>query len=416
MKKMLLIGWKDLTLAFRDRAALIFMLLAPFLLTLGLGFVTGAFSGGSASGVRDIPVVLVNQDNAQLGNTLVEVFNSKDLAGILLPQTVTDASEARRLVDDDKAAAAVIIPAGFSASIIPPAGSAAPGALAQIELYTNPTRSTGAGVVQTILEGFLSQVEVGRVGGQVAVTRLLASGLVSPQDAPRIGAEVGSRQGALRETSSIVLKSATNSGRAVDFNILAYMAPGMALFFLMFTVSNGGRSLLVERSQGTLPRLLISPTTLPQVLGGKVLGTYLTGVVQMLILIIASALLFQLDWGNPLGLLALVLAAVVGAVGWGMLITALSKTPGQAGALGSAIMLVFGVLGGSFFDLSAMPQWYQWIAKLTPNAWGIEGFSTLALGGGLKDILSIILALLVMGAVLFTLSAVIIRRRGFSQA
>jgi len=202
----------------------------------------------------------------------------------------------------------------------------------------------------------------------------------------------------------------------VDFNILAYMAPGMALFFLMFTVSNGGRSLLVERSQGTLPRLLISPTTLPQVLGGKVLGTYLTGVVQMLILIIASALLFQLDWGNPLGLLALVLAAVVGAVGWGMLITALSKTPGQAGALGSAIMLVFGVLGGSFFDLSAMPQWYQWIAKLTPNAWGIEGFSTLALGGGLKDILSIILALLVMGAVLFTLSAVIIRRRGFSQA
>jgi hypothetical protein len=32
---------------FRDRAALTFMLLAPFLLTIGMGFVTGRFSGNS---------------------------------------------------------------------------------------------------------------------------------------------------------------------------------------------------------------------------------------------------------------------------------------------------------------------------------------------------------------------------------
>lgn len=416
MKKILLIGLKDLRLAFRDRAALIFMLLAPFLLTLGLGFVTGAFSGSGTSVVKDIPVALVNLDNAQLGNALVDVFTSKELSELLKPQTLSSAAEARSLVDDDKTAAAVIIPAGFTASIIPPAGSAAPAAAVQVELYTNPTRSTGAGVVQTILEGFLSQVEVGRVGGQVAVTQLLSSGRVAPQDAARIGAEVGSRQANLaRESTAIQLKSATNSGRSADFNILAYMAPGMALFFLMFTVSNGGRSLLTERNQGTLPRLLVSPTTITQVLGGKVVGIFLTGVVQMLILIIASALLFQLDWGNPLGLLVLVMAAVVGAVGWGMLITALSKTPGQASSLGTAVMLVFGVLGGSFFDLSIMPEWYRWIARLTPNAWGIEGFSTLGLGGGLQDIWSIILALLVMGAGLFALSAFIIRRRNLVQ-
>lgn len=416
MKKILLIGLKDLRLAFRDRAALIFMLLAPFLLTLGLGFVTGAFSGGGTSVVKDIPVVLVNLDNAQLGNTLVDVFTSKDLAELLKPQTVSGTAEARKLVDDDKIAAAVIIPAGFTASIIPTAGSTAPAAAVQVELYTNPTRSTSAGVVQTILEGFLSQVEVGRVGGQVAVTQLLSSGRVAPQDAARIGAEVGSRLAGLSsESTAIQLKSTSNSGRSANFNALAYMAPGMALFFLMFTVSNGGRSLLMERNQGTLPRLLISPTTITQVLGGKVVGIFLTGVMQMLILIIASAVLFRLDWGNLLGLLVLVMAAVAGATGWGMLITALSKTPGQAGSLGTALMLVFGVLGGSFFDLSIMPEWYRWIARLTPNAWGIEGFSTLGLGGGLQDIWSIILALLVMGAGLFTLSAFIIRRRNLVQ-
>ena len=47
MKKLFLIGIKDLKLMFRDRAALTFMLLAPFLLTIAMGFVTGRFSGGS---------------------------------------------------------------------------------------------------------------------------------------------------------------------------------------------------------------------------------------------------------------------------------------------------------------------------------------------------------------------------------
>jgi hypothetical protein len=58
---------------FRDRAALTFMLLAPFLLTIGMGFVTGRFSGGS-SGLSDIPVIIVNLDNEQLGNALADLL------------------------------------------------------------------------------------------------------------------------------------------------------------------------------------------------------------------------------------------------------------------------------------------------------------------------------------------------------
>ena len=76
MKKLFLIGIKDLKLMFRDRAALVFMLLAPFLLTIGLGFVTGRFSGGS-SGLSDIPVVIVNLDNEQLGNAWADIFSSE---------------------------------------------------------------------------------------------------------------------------------------------------------------------------------------------------------------------------------------------------------------------------------------------------------------------------------------------------
>ena len=416
MKKILLIGRKDLTLAFRDRAALILMLVAPFALTLGLGFITGRLSGGSSSGLGDIPIVLVNQDGGQLGDALVHVFRSQDLASLVTPSETDDPAAARQQVDADTVAAAIIIPAGFTGSIIPATGTAPTGEVVRIELYTNPTRPTSVGVIKTILDGFMSQVEVGRVGGQVAVTQLIGQALIRPQDAGTIGAALGARQAdaAVRATA-ITLKSTTSGSEAVAFDPLAYMAPGMALMFLMFTAANGGRTLLTERAQGTLPRLLISPTTSTQVLGGKTTGIYLTGVAQMLILIVASALLFQLRWGAPFAVLVLILAAVAGAVGWGMLIAALAKTPGQVSTIGSAITLIFGMLGGSFISVENMPAWFQTLSKITPNAWGLEGFTTLALGGGLVDILVPVAALLIMGALLFTVAVLIINRRGLIQ-
>ncbi|MCL4560220.1 MAG: ABC transporter permease [Chloroflexi bacterium] len=415
MKKIFLIGWKDVMLAFRDRAALILMLAAPFALTLGMGFVTGRFSGSSNTGVGDIPVIVVNQDGGSLGNALVEAFQSPDLQTLVAPTTMNDPAAARQAVDDDQAAAAVIIPAGFTQSILP-GGSAEPAAqVVQIELYTNPTRSTSAGVASTIVEEFLNRLEVGRVGGLVTATQLLRRGIAQPQQAAAIGQETGTRLAAGQNATAITLKSVTGSGETPKFDILAYMAPGMALMFLMYTASNGGRTLLTERYQGTLPRLLVSPTSTAQVFAGKVFGIFLTGAAQMLILILASGLLFQLYWGDPLGVLALVLAAVVGAVGWGLLITALARTPGQVAGVGSAIMLTFGILGGSFFNLDQMPGWFQVISRVTPNAWGISGFTTLAMGGSIGDILGPIGALLVMGAVLFCLAVLFFNRRGIAQ-
>jgi ABC-2 type transport system permease protein len=415
MRKLFLIGLKDLKLVFRDKAALIFMLLAPFLLTLGMGFVTGQF-GGSGSGISNIPIVIVNQDGGQLGQALVELFQSNDLSDLVDSTVVEDPAVARQQVDDDKAAAVVIIPAGFTDSIILPAGQTEPSPVVQLAIYNNPTRPTSAGVIKTILEEFVNRLEVGRVGGTVIVTQLVTNGLISPTQAGEMAVQIGQQQiKSLDENNVIKLTSNVASASTVNFNPLAYMAPAMALMFLMYTVSNGGRTLLVERNQGTLPRLLVSPTTSVQVLGGKIFGTYLTGVVQMLILIVGSTLLFRLQWGDPLAVLALVLAAVFGACGWGMLITALAKRPGQIAAIGSALMLTFGILGGSFVSLEVMPTWVQYISKITPNSWGLDGFSVLALGGGLGLIVKPILGLLVMGVVLFAVSLVFFNRRGMTM-
>lgn len=413
MIKTFLIGIKDLKIIFRDRAALILMLLAPFLLTLGMGLVTGRFSG-SSTGISDIPVIIVNLDKEQLGNALEEVFTGEELAGLVEPTLSESPEAARKAIDKDTAAAAIIIPAGFTRSVIPQQGAfdEEPEAL-RIEVYANPARPTGAGIVKSIVDEFISRIEEGRISGQTSIVQMIMSGRISPQEGEQAGMEMAERleDSPSSETLAIKLNTDTNEAEAVEFDVLAYLAPGMALMFLMFTVTYGGRSILAEKAQGTLPRLLVSPTQAAQILGGKVFGIFLTGVAQMLILIGATTLLFQLKWGDPLGVLVLVLAAVFGASGWGMFITAIARTPGQVASVGSAIMLIFGILGGSFINLEMMPPVVQMVSKITPNAWALDGFTTLALGGTLPHLSTPITALLTMGLILFGIAVVLFGKK-----
>jgi len=416
MKKLFLIGFKDLKLVFRDKTALTFMLLAPFLLTLGLGFVTGAYGSSGSSGISQIKIIIVNQDDGQLGQALVDLFQSADLADLVAPTLVADPEAARAQIDAGDAAAAVIIPAGFTDNIVPTNNQAPSGEVLQIETYKNPLAPVSAGVIQSIVEEFISRGETGRVGGKEIVTQMLAAGLITPDQISAIAAEMGQRQAnAVDKAPAITLQTAESGQEQKAFNPMTYMAPGMALMFLMFTVSNGGRSILSEQAGGTLSRLLVSPTNSAQVLIGKIFGIYVTGVVQMLILIVACSLLFGLQWGDPLGMLVLVLAAVFGATGWGMLITSMARTPSQVSSIGTAIMLTFGILGGTFIQTSVMPGWFQWFSKITPNAWGLDGFTTLGLGGSLADLGKPLLGLAVMGVALFVVSILLFSRRSFAQ-
>jgi len=79
------------------------------------------------------------------------------------------------------------------------------------------------------------------------------------------------------------------------------------------------------------------------------------------------------------------------------------------------LMLIFGILGGSFIQLENMPPLIQTLSKITPNAWGLDGFTTLALGGTLPNLREPIIALLIMGTVLFGLAVLLFNRQGIMQ-
>src|SRR3989304_7168205 len=145
MRKLWAIGRKDLIVLFRDRAALILMLAAPLALTVGLGLVTGGCPGGQP-GLRGIPWVVVNLDQGPLGAGLTDLLRDDDLQSLLEPAFLDDPAEARRQVEEDAAAAAILIPQGFSAGVLPDAGGAV-GPPAAVELGPNAGRPTGSALL-----------------------------------------------------------------------------------------------------------------------------------------------------------------------------------------------------------------------------------------------------------------------------
>jgi ABC-2 type transport system permease protein len=170
---------------------------------------------------------------------------------------------------------------------------------------------------------------------------------------------------------------------------------------------------------GTFGRMLTTPVNASQVLTGKVLGIIVTGFLQVSILILASSLLFNLDWGSPIAVVALIFSVVFAATGWGILIASFVKQNWQASALGSAVMLIFGILGGTFIPVSEFTETIRWIGKITPNYWAIQGFTRLALGETPADLIPVLVGLILMGLVLMMISALVARKRwsdiGFSR-
>jgi len=412
--KALKIAFKDLSVLFRDRTALLLMLGAPLILTVGLAMISGRMSGSSEPAFQNLPLVVVNLDPGAVGKQLAEAFSSDELDELLEPQTGDDLAAARALVDDGKLAAAVIIPAEFTDAVT---GAKEAGDADRIEIYANPDREISSQIITAVVESFVQQVELARVSGQVAVGQMLAAGLIDPQEAAATGMQVAERAVSERDSGAAI--ALVSSEKSVDpernFDLMAYFAPSMAILFLMYTVALGGRNLLAEKETGTLSRLVSAPISEVAILGGKLLGIFLLAVAQMSVLILANALFFGVKFGDPLGVAALILGLAAAASGWGILLAAVARTPGQVATIGMAMMLTFGVLGGSFIPISNMPGWFNLISKITPNAWGIQGFIALGYGDTLPQLAGTLAGLFGMAAVLFLLSVGLLRRRNLLQ-
>jgi ABC-2 type transport system permease protein len=186
---------------------------------------------------------------------------------------------------------------------------------------------------------------------------------------------------------------------------------------MMFTAFASANSLLEERRDGTLQRLIVSPTPRIAILLGKLLGTLVTCIVQVTFLVLALTLIGSLMsgelvfiWGNNLLALAAVIFAVsLAASGLGTILAAAAKNPEQGNAIGGIVAMAMGILGGAFVNISVFPEVIRPLTRLTINYWGTDAFTRLSQNQ--TDIGTNLLALLVIGAVCFGTGLAIFNRR-----
>jgi ABC-2 type transport system permease protein len=445
MRKLFVLAIKEVLVTFRDLGAIVTMLLTPLLLTLAIA---AAFGTGGDAALTDIPVLVENRDTGQLSQEIITAFEDQQVEGLLDVRYITDAEEARQKVENGQVAAFVVIPEDFSKSVLPlvgmvetemgldlfsmeeedyqaltPEQQEAIGRLfAQsqegeqtvpvIEIYASSEFQISTSVIQGIIRSVLERMNMTIAGTNIIINRMVESSARSGED-PGLGFSDFGASGESGGMGSgqelpIDLEIVSPSGRS--FNWLDYSAASMAILFLMFAVTTGGRTLLAERQDGTLPRLITSPTRSLTILLGKMAGIVLTGLLQVFLLWGATSLIGAY-WGEPSGVILTILCLVLAATSVGALISTFAKNAGQAGAIGTAFSLIAAAASGSFFPRSNLPELLQTISFVTPNAWGIEIFGRLQSGQSLTDILPMLGGLLALSIVYYTIAAFGFRRQ-----
>ena len=165
-------------------------------------------------------------------------------------------------------------------------------------------------------------------------------------------------------------------------------AAGRLLLLRLPVLPDGNTSTLIQaRRLGVVSRTLAAPVSTMQVLLGHTLGRFAIAIVQGAYIMLASAVLFDVNWGAPwLSLVVLVLFALVSA-GAAMLLGATMDNEGAAAGLGVGVGLVLGALGGSMMPLELFPSTLRAVSRITPHAWANTALAEIQRrGGGLADV------------------------------
>jgi ABC-2 type transport system permease protein len=376
MRVALVIAGRILRQRLRDRSAIIFAVLTPLGLALAFAAVIPDFTPNF-----HMTVAVVDEDHGAASQALIQgPLNGLVTAGIADVRVLATEAEARSAVSAEDAGAAVIIPAGFTDAIHN-------GTATRLRILGG-SGPTSREVVRATVTSFADMVSAGQLTLQTVVA---TGGSVDASSLDQVRA-------ALQADSPIAVTDATAGRRQAT--LATFYGAAMAIMFVFFATQYGALAILTERRVGTLNRLLAAPISQGSViLGGSIAGLLL-GLLAMTVLVVATTVLAHASWGPPPLVGALIVAAVIAAVGISTFVATLAKTVEQAGSLNAIVALCLSAVGGVFIPLSQAPEILARVSLVTPHAWFLRAIDTLALPAvGLADILPSVLVLVAMGVV-----------------
>lgn len=184
----------------------------------------------------------------------------------------------------------------------------------------------------------------------------------------------------------------------------------LVLFTFLTSLSTSGY-LILTRQLGVARRMLATPTRVGAIVAGETLGRYGIALVQALFIVVLTAVLFGVDWGDPIGAAAVIGLFALVSTGAGMLLGSLMQKDQAAGGVGVMLGIGLGALGGCMIPYELFGDTMQQVSRLTPHNWALQGFRELLFAEGtIADVTTQLAVLAAMAAVFLGVSVWAYRR------
>jgi ABC-2 type transport system permease protein len=201
------------------------------------------------------------------------------------------------------------------------------------------------------------------------------------------------------ELRPIHIESTKTKDTSTESNGFNQSGPGVASMFVMISGLGLAAVLVYEREQGTLQRLYTLPIPKWQIIGGKLMASYLFELAQYVILIVVGALV-GVKWGDsPLGIALIVLIFPLTVAALGLALATVVRTSAQGQGLSIMMSMVLSSLGGAWWPLEIVPDVMKIVGHVSPIAWVMDAFHEIMwYNGGVIDILPMLGVLLLIAA------------------
>ena len=356
-RQSLLLAWKDTRIFFRDRAALAFAFLLPFVFVIGFSL---ALRGAGPEN-EPLQFVVTTQD-VDFGLSYGAIT------------TMIKAGEGSIAAMNHEEAIAAVEAGEIDGFVsFPP--------------YFTPTLMSGETASLEVVVGDIPPADEAALRGfaqEIAARFSEARGTVAAVNAFGSSAKTAAvLEELLSDTSGLPIDLQVEQvGDIEPFNASNFTLPGYLTMFVFFTAAMGAEALARERQTHTLERLMANGARRESLILGKFLAGGIIGVTQVAVMWIVGGLAFNIDLGaSPVAVVLLSLLMVVASAAFGVMLASFVRSVRTASAAGVLTSLVLAPIGGSWWPLFITPPFMQSLARLTPHGWANGGLNKLMLFG-----------------------------------
>ncbi len=347
---------KDLILFFKDQRSFILTFLVPVILITVFAFAYGGI-GDYSDSTESLELLVVDQDRSKLSEQFISDLDTMSVMSVI----PADLDSARALIIKGKYAGALVFRSGFQDSIS--AGNTLPVQLMydeEQELETWHLQS----IIINILTSYSRQIEMQKY---YDTYKNMLSESISPVSViPAIPA--------VKNEFRIERISIVGAKKDIKLGLIQAVA-GTAILMLLFSMAGVGTSLLEEKENGTIKRLLYSPLSGRTILYSKMLVAFFIAILQLTVMFLFSWIFLGLDITvNIEGLILMIISTAFAISSLGIFLASIAKSRQQAQNLSNLIILVMSAIGGSMIPLFYMPEIMNKVAVFSLNYWGIQGF------------------------------------------